>query len=214
MAEPTQALRKAAHDSFAAALPAARGPPAEAGWPGCTCLHDVALLDGRVLEPAGLLLQVQSRVAERQAGDHVLGDPEHALTDLHRVDFWLEWLHLRQQMLKVQVHILNFKILYLYNLISIYLYKVYVGIKYTFFLGGPVVKNPPSNAGDSGSIPGQGTRIPHAGGNCAHMPQLKKPVCLNSWAHVLWSLCSITREAHTPQQRPRTAKKKKKIFPI
>ena len=83
-------------------------------------------------------------------------------------------------MLKVQVHILNFKILYLYNLISIYLYKVYVGIKYTFFLGGPVVKNPPSNAGDSGSIPGQGTRIPHAGGNCAHMPQLEKPVCLNS----------------------------------
>ena len=59
-------------------------------------------------------------------------------------------------MLKVQVHILNFKILYLYNLISIYLYKVYVGIKYTFFLGGPVVKNPPSNAGDMGSIPGLG----------------------------------------------------------
>ena len=29
--------------------------------------------------------------------------------------------------------------------------------------GGPVVKNLPSNAGDSGSIPGQGTRIPHAG---------------------------------------------------
>ena len=38
-------------------------------------------------------------------------------------------------MLKVQVHILNFKILYLYNLISIYLYKVFVDIKYTFFLG-------------------------------------------------------------------------------
>ena len=29
--------------------------------------------------------------------------------------------------------------------------------------GGPVVKNLPSNAGDSGSIPGQGTRISHAG---------------------------------------------------
>ena len=90
MAEPTQALRKAAHDSFAAALPAVWGPPADAGGPSCTCLHDVALLDGRVLEPAGLLLQVQSRVAEGQAGDHVLGDPERALTDLHRVDFWLE----------------------------------------------------------------------------------------------------------------------------
>ena len=30
------------------------------------------------------------------------------------------------------------------------------------FLGGPVVKNSPSNAGDAGSIPGRGTKIPHA----------------------------------------------------
>ena len=30
------------------------------------------------------------------------------------------------------------------------------------FPGGPVVKNPPSNAGDAGSIPGWGTKIPHA----------------------------------------------------
>ena len=30
------------------------------------------------------------------------------------------------------------------------------------FPGGPVVKNPCSNAGDEGSIPGQGTKIPHA----------------------------------------------------
>ena len=32
------------------------------------------------------------------------------------------------------------------------------------FPGGLVVKNPPSNAGDAGSIPGWGTRIPHATG--------------------------------------------------
>ena len=32
------------------------------------------------------------------------------------------------------------------------------------FLVGPVVKNPPSNAGDTGLIPGQGTKIPHAVG--------------------------------------------------
>ena len=32
------------------------------------------------------------------------------------------------------------------------------------FPGGPVVKNPPSNAGDTGSIPGRGTKIPHAMG--------------------------------------------------
>ena len=32
------------------------------------------------------------------------------------------------------------------------------------FLGGPVVKNRPSNVGDVGLIPGQGTKILHAGG--------------------------------------------------
>ena len=32
------------------------------------------------------------------------------------------------------------------------------------FPGGPVVKNPTSNAGDVGSIPGWGTKIPHASG--------------------------------------------------
>ena len=30
--------------------------------------------------------------------------------------------------------------------------------------GGPVVKNPPSNVGDMGAIPGRGTKIPHAAG--------------------------------------------------
>ena len=47
------------------------------------------------------------------------------------------------------------------------------------FPGDPVVKNPPSNAGDVGSIPGQGTKIPHTVGQQsphtatteAHMPQ-------------------------------------------
>ena len=32
------------------------------------------------------------------------------------------------------------------------------------FPGCPVVKNPPSNAGDAGLIPGRGTKIPHAAG--------------------------------------------------
>ena len=47
------------------------------------------------------------------------------------------------------------------------------------FPGGPVVKNPPSNAGDKGSVPGWGTKIPHATGQL--------------------SLCATTREAHTLQ---------------
>ena len=32
------------------------------------------------------------------------------------------------------------------------------------FPGGPVVKNPPSNAGDTGLIPGRGTKVPHTTG--------------------------------------------------
>ena len=35
---------------------------------------------------------------------------------------------------------------------------------YRDFPGGPVVENLPSNAGDVGSIPGQGTKIPYASG--------------------------------------------------
>ena len=63
-----------------------------------------------------------------------------------------------------------------------------------------MVKNPPSNAGDTGSIPGGGTKIPHAVGQLspraantepvrpgAHVPQLernlhattKDPACCN-----------------------------------
>ena len=32
------------------------------------------------------------------------------------------------------------------------------------FPHGPVVKNPPSNAGEGDSIPGRGNKIPHAAG--------------------------------------------------
>ena len=43
------------------------------------------------------------------------------------------------------------------------------------FPGGPVVKNLLSNAGNTGSIPGQGTKIPHATGQlslCATTTEL------------------------------------------
>ena len=33
------------------------------------------------------------------------------------------------------------------------------------FAGGSAVESPPCNVGDLGSIPGQGTRIPHAWSN-------------------------------------------------
>ena len=49
--------------------------------------------------------------------------------------------------------------------------------KYSFkkdwdFPGGLVVKNPTSNAGNAGSIPGLGMKIPHAMRK-AHVPQLR-----------------------------------------
>ena len=43
------------------------------------------------------------------------------------------------------------------------------------FPGGPVIKNPPYNARDAGSIPGQVTKIPHATGQlspCATTTEL------------------------------------------
>ena len=57
------------------------------------------------------------------------------------------------------------------------------------FPGGPVVKNSPSSAGDAGSIPGRGTKIPHVAGKLT--PR------------------ATTRETRTPQWRPSAAKKNK-----
>ena len=50
------------------------------------------------------------------------------------------------------------------------------------FPGGPVVKNLPSNAGDAGSIPGRGNKIPHAAGQ------------LSLCATARMSPCAATRE--------------------
>ena len=106
------------------------------------------------------------------------------------------------------------------------------------FPGSPVVKNPPYNAGDSGSIPGQGTKDPTCHGatklTChnywARMPQLESLRAANYRAHEPWSLRTTTREklvhrnkepehhnersrmpqqrSHVPQLRPDTAKNK------
>ena len=66
------------------------------------------------------------------------------------------------------------------------------------FPGGPVVKNPPSNAGDAGSIPGRETRIPHAAGLLnLHATTREKPVRHNE-------------RSCMPRLRPDTAKNKNK----
>ena len=45
--------------------------------------------------------------------------------------------------------------------------------------GGPVVKNPPCNAGDVGSIPGQGTKIPNAMKEPSPQAATTEPACHN-----------------------------------
>ena len=62
------------------------------------------------------------------------------------------------------------------------------------FPGGPVAKNPPSNAGDSGSIPGQGTEVPHDAGQLSPRSTTTEPASLNERAHALWSPRATTRE--------------------
>ena len=47
------------------------------------------------------------------------------------------------------------------------------------FPGSPVVKNLPSNAGDVGSTPGQGTKIPHATGHLSLRTTTTEPACHN-----------------------------------
>ena len=47
------------------------------------------------------------------------------------------------------------------------------------FPGGPVVKNPPYKAGDTGSIPGQGNKIPHAMGQLSPHATTTELACLN-----------------------------------
>ena len=54
--------------------------------------------------------------------------------------------------------------------------------------GGPVVKNPPANAGDVGLIPGPGAKNPQAAGQLS--------LCASTTeARAFWNLCSETREA-------------------
>ena len=58
------------------------------------------------------------------------------------------------------------------------------------FPGGPVVKNLPYNAGDPGSIPGQGTKSPRAVGQLNPLASTR--------ARTPWSLHATTREEKKP----------------
>ena len=56
--------------------------------------------------------------------------------------------------------------------------------------GGPVVGSRPSNAGDMGSIPGQGTRIPHASEQLSPCATTTEPACPRACEHSERSRCS------------------------
>ena len=51
---------------------------------------------------------------------------------------------------------------------------------YRDFPGGPVVGSRPANAGDMGSIPGQGTRIPHTSEQLSPRATTTEPACPQS----------------------------------
>ena len=61
--------------------------------------------------------------------------------------------------------------------------RVAVKIESRDFPGGPVVKNPPSNAGDVDSIPDRETKIPHATGQLSPRTTTIEFTDLNQRAH-------------------------------
>ena len=69
------------------------------------------------------------------------------------------------------------------------------------FPGGSVVKNLPSNAGDAGLIPGQGTKIPHATRQLRPRAVTTEPIRSGA-------LVSQLERSRTPQRKmPRAATK-------
>ena len=72
------------------------------------------------------------------------------------------------------------------------------------FPGGPVVKNPPANAGDVGSIPGQGTKTPHAVGQLSPRATTTELVRLNERTRVPQNY-----RAHVPRSPRATTRERK-----
>ena len=75
--------------------------------------------------------------------------------------------------------------------------------------GGPVIKNPSSNARHMSSIPGQGTKISHALGQLSLLTATPEPV--NCGAHTPQPERSLQWRSRMPQPRPAAAKCNKHI---
>ena len=67
------------------------------------------------------------------------------------------------------------------------------------FPGGPVVKNPPANAGDAGSIPGRGTKTPYAAGPLSPRTTTTELAQLNKRAREPQTTEPTCPGAHEPQ---------------
>ena len=67
------------------------------------------------------------------------------------------------------------------------------------FPGSPVVKNLPSNAGDVGLIPGEGTKVPHAMGQLSPCTTPTELVCPSERAHVPQTTESMHSGVCVPQ---------------
>ena len=60
--------------------------------------------------------------------------------------------------------------------------------------GGPVVKNLPGSAGVTGSIPGRGTKIPHAVEHLSLRATTTEPVCSGTRVPQLERPCTTTKD--------------------
>ena len=74
------------------------------------------------------------------------------------------------------------------------------------FPGGPVVKNLPSNAGNTGLIPGWATKIPHAAGQLSLHTAATQPVPSGAYMLQLEKPPTYNKRSHVLQLRPNTAK--------
>ena len=76
--------------------------------------------------------------------------------------------------------------------------------------GGPVVKNLPSNAGDAGSIPGQGTKVPHVAGQLSLRTATTEPSHFGAHAPQLERSLHTTTKTRCSQIKRKKKKEKEK----
>ena len=77
---------------------------------------------------------------------------------------------------------------------------------YKGFSGGSVVKNPPANAGDLGSIPGLGRSPGEGNGSPLQYPCLKNPMDRGAWQATVWGLLRVVHDRATEHKHHKSIK--------